>query len=187
LIVLGGVQNALDDANHPDLPHTVALIRAFAAADKAVLGICLGAQIVARAFGARNILGLPIEFGWREVEATAAGRADPVLSAMGASAHPFHWHTDTFDLPAGAVHLAKSAQTVNQGFRIGRAVYGIQFHFEADRDLVRSWCEAGHDDIAEHTPDWALRHARDSITHGVAAERVGRALGEAWIRQITSG
>jgi len=79
LIMLGGAQDALDDLNHPYLPAEAALARTFGEADKAVLGICLGAQILARAHGAKNILGRPIEFGWHAVRPTEAGRGDPQL------------------------------------------------------------------------------------------------------------
>ena len=102
LVVLGGEQSAVDDAEHPYLPRVAALTKAFGEADKAVLGICLGAQLVARGHGARNILGRPIEFGWQKVVPTEAGRRDPVLSALGEGAPLFHWHLDTFTLPPGA-------------------------------------------------------------------------------------
>lgn len=184
LVLLGGVQNALDDANHPDLPQSAALARAFGEAGKAVLGVCLGAQIIARGYGGRNILGRPIEFGWHEVAATPAGRVDPVLSALGDRSPVFHWHTDTFDLPPDAVHLARSARTDNQAFRIGRAVYGIQFHFEASRALVRDWCAAFGEEIAGHTPDWALRHEDESARHGVIADAVGLEVARAWVARI---
>ena len=74
LVVLGGAQSAVDDADHPYLPKLAALTRIFGHAGKAVLGICLGAQVVARGHGARNILGRPIEFGWRQVRPTDEGR-----------------------------------------------------------------------------------------------------------------
>ncbi len=186
LVVLGGAQNALDDAGHPDLPQTAALARIFGNANKAVLGVCLGAQIVARGFGGRNILGRPIEFGWHNVTATGDGRDDPFVSALGDKAPVFHWHTDTFDLPPDAVHLARSTQTENQAFRIGRAVYGIQFHFEASRALVRDWCAAFGDEIAGHTPDWALRHEAESAIRGVIADAVGLDLARAWVARITA-
>src|SRR5882724_969692 len=94
LVMLGGAQDAIDDANHPYLKQEAALARTFGEADKAVLGICLGAQILARAHGATNILGRPIELGWHEVRPTEAGRADPVVGAMGHAAPIFHWHLD---------------------------------------------------------------------------------------------
>src|SRR5690606_19384834 len=121
-----------DDAGSPWLPDVVSLIGQFDRADKPVLGICLGAQLVARAAGAENILDCPVEFGWHYVRPTAAGRHDPVLGHLGAGAPLFHWHADTFTLPEHAERLAESDMTDIQAFRIGRATYGIQFHFEAD-------------------------------------------------------
>ena len=184
LVMLGGAQDALDDANHPYLRDEAALARAFGDADKAVLGICLGAQVVARAYGAENILGRPLEFGWHEVRATDAGRADPVISAIGAAAPLFHWHLDTFTLPPGAAHLATSAMTPMQAFRVGRAVYGIQFHFEAGTELVSTWTRDFADEIEDCAPDWFARHAGEAERHGAAADAAGRALARAWISRV---
>jgi GMP synthase-like glutamine amidotransferase len=184
LILLGGAQDALDDATHPYLADEAALARAFGAADKPVLGICLGAQLVARGHGAKNILGRPIEFGWHEVRATEAGRADPVLSAIGAAAPVFHWHVDTFTLPPGAAHLATSAATDIQAFRIGRAVYGVQFHFEAGTELVASWTRDFEHEIVPHAPDWFERHPAEAAKHGAAADAAGLALARAWISLV---
>jgi GMP synthase (glutamine-hydrolysing) len=181
LIVLGGAQDALDDANHPYLKEELALVRAFAAADRAVLGVCLGAQLVARAFGGRNVLDRPIEFGWHPVRTSEAGRADPVLSAIGESAPVYHWHLDTFELPPGAVHLAASALTPNQAFRIGRAVYGIQFHFEVDTAMVTRWNAVYAHEIVEFDPGWFDRHPAEAKRHGAAADAAGLALARAWV------
>ena len=184
LVMLGGAQDALDDENHPYLKGEAALARAFGEADKAVLGICLGAQILARAHGAQNILGRPIEFGWHDVRSTEAGRADPVLKFLGEAAPIFHWHVDTFTLPPGAAHLATSAQTPMQAFRIGRASYGIQFHFEAGTELVRSWTRDFAEEIADYAPDWFERHPAEAERHGPAGDAAGLALARAWIDRI---
>ena len=184
LVVLGGEQSAVDDEEHPYLPKVAALTRAFGEADKAVLGICLGAQLVARGHGAENILGRPIEFGWHEVKPSEAGRSDPVLSTLGKGAPLFHWHLDTFSLPPGAAHLASSVMTENQAFRIGRAVYGIQFHFEADRPLVEQWSRDFAELIAEETPDWSKRHRRDAARNGEKSDATGLALARAWVKLI---
>jgi GMP synthase-like glutamine amidotransferase len=184
LIMLGGAQDALDDENHPYLEHEAALARAFGDADKAVLGICLGAQILARAHGAENILGLPIEFGWHPVRPTEAGRADPVLSVIGRAAPIFHWHLDTFTLPPGAVHLATSDRTEMQAFRIGRASYGIQFHFEAGTELVSSWTRDFSEEIAAYAPDWPERHPTEAERHGAEADAAGLALARAWLERV---
>jgi GMP synthase-like glutamine amidotransferase len=185
LIVLGGAQSAVDDAEHPYLKPLAGLTGKFGAADKPVLGICLGAQLVARGHGATNILGRPIEFGWHTVAPTAAGRADPVIAAIGAGAPVFHWHLDTFTLPPGAVHLATSRQTELQAFRIGRATYGIQFHFEADRKLVDEWSTDFADVIAAHDPDWPARRPELARRHGAEADAAGAAIGRAWVGLLT--
>lgn len=181
IVVLGGGQNALDDADYPFLPQVVDLIRLFGGADKPVLGICLGSQLVARAYGGENILGRPIEFGWQEVRPTPAGEADPVIGAIAGGAPLFHWHNDTFSLPPGAVHLAESDMTRNQAFRIGRAVYGIQFHFEANRPLVAGWSRELADMIAENTPDWPDRHPVEAAAYGPKADAAGAALAARWV------
>jgi GMP synthase-like glutamine amidotransferase len=181
LVVLGGEQSALDDAEYPYLPRLAALTRAFTEADRAVLGICLGAQLVARGAGAENILGRPVEFGWHPVTPTEAGRHDPVVSALGESAPLFHWHLDTFTLPPGATHLARSAQTAIQAFRIGRATYGIQFHFEADRKLVETWSADFAPMIATFAPAWNAERPRLAATHGPRADATGAAIARAWI------
>ena len=180
LIVLGGDQTALDDDACPWLPHVASLTRTFGDADKPVLGICLGAQLVARGAGAENILGKPLEFGWHPVRPTAAGRDDPVMSALGEGSPIFHWHTDTFTLPAGAAHLAESDMTDVQAFRIGRATYGIQFHFEAGRQVVEQWNVIFAEQIAAHTPDWPERHSAEAARHGERADATGVALARAW-------
>jgi GMP synthase (glutamine-hydrolysing) len=184
LILLGGGQDALADAAHPYLKQEAELSRAFGAADKAVLGICLGAQLVARGHGARNLLGQPLEFGWHEVRTTPQARADKVLSAMGPAAPLFHWHVDTFTLPPGAAHLAESDMSRLQAFRVGRAVYGIQFHFEAGTELVAEWTTAFADEIARATPDWFERHRAEAARYGQAADSAGLALARAWVRVI---
>ncbi len=184
LVLLGGAQSAIDDADHPYLPAEAQLARRFGDAELPVLGICLGAQLIARAYGARNILGQPLEFGWHEVRATAEGRSDPVLSAMGSAAPVFHWHLDTFTLPERAVRLAESDQTSIQAFRIGRATYAVQFHFEADTQLVAAWTQDFADEIAARTPDWFARHAGEASLHGAAADRAGRGLARAWTRLL---
>jgi GMP synthase-like glutamine amidotransferase len=184
LVVLGGGQSALDDKDSPWLPELASLTRRFGEADKAVLGICLGAQLIARGHGATNILDRPIEFGWHDVRPTEAGRADPVISALGPGGPIFHWHVDTFTLPPGAERLAASDRTAIQAFRIGRAVYGIQFHFEADRKVVEMWNSRFAAEIADYAPDWAGRAVAEAEKNGPAADRTGLAIARAWTRLI---
>jgi GMP synthase-like glutamine amidotransferase len=143
LVVMGGPMGVADTAEHPHLAGEIELISAMIAAQRPVLGVCLGAQLLASALGARVHRGEREEIGAGEVTLTAAGTADPVLGAAlrhGKRALPaFHWHRETFELPSGAVLLASSAHCVNQAFRYGELAYGLQFHIELDRQLAEAW------------------------------------------------
>ena len=184
LIVLGGEQNALADDECPYFPHLLELIRKFGGSDKAVLGICLGSQLIARAYGGENILDRPMEFGWREVQLTEEGKSDPVLSAAGETFPIFHWHRDTFSLPRNAIHMATSDMTPHQAYRIGRAVYGTQFHFEADTKLVAEWNDQLGGLISGFAPQWTEQYPVLAETLGIKADAAGAALAKAWVSQI---
>jgi GMP synthase-like glutamine amidotransferase len=184
LVVFGGEQSALDDGLHPYLPRLAATMRAFSLADKAVLGICLGSQVLARAFGATNHLGAAPEFGWCEVRLTDAGSTDPVLGALPAAFPIFQWHSDTFTLPPGAAHLARSGVAAQQGFRIGRATYGLQFHFEANRRVVADWNREFPDLIAQKDPDFAARLPDGRDAAGIAADAAGLAIARNWVSLV---
>ena len=99
LVVLGGGQNALDDEAFPYIPPLLALMREFGDSGRAVLGICLGSQLLARAYGADNLLGAAPEFGWQKVALTGEAKDDPVLRAAPENFPIFQWHDDTFTLP----------------------------------------------------------------------------------------
>ena len=157
MVVFGGEQSAVDDHIHPYLPGLARLMKTFTDDGKSVLGICLGSQLLARAHGGDNLLGKTREFGWHGVELTNEGKQDPVLSAAGDAFTSFEWHSDSFTLPEGAVHLATNPAVANQAFRIGRAAYGMQFHFEAGTPVVESWNRTFETVINGIDPDW-LRH-----------------------------
>ena len=185
LVVFGGEQNARADDTHPYLPALARRMADFSAADRAVMGICLGSQILARAFGAENHIGTAPEFGWCAVTQTEAGRADPVLGALPDRFAIFQWHSDTFTLPEGATHLARSPTAAHQAFRIGRATYGTQFHFEASRAVVADWNRAFPDLVERLSPGWLSgTHAAHAATSGAAADATGLALARAWVAQI---
>jgi GMP synthase (glutamine-hydrolysing) len=188
LVVFGGPQNALADDEHPYLPKVAALIRSFHEAGKPVLGICLGSQIIARAFGATNIVGAvtgrATEFGWQDVTLSEAGKNDPVTGALPANGPIFHWHSDTFTLPEGAVHLASSAMTPNQAFRIGSKTYAIQFHFEIGRKQAEDWASGFPVMIERIEPGWLARRNDLMGTEGLAAEQAGLAMARAWVKLI---
>ncbi|MGI9258513.1 MAG: type 1 glutamine amidotransferase [Gammaproteobacteria bacterium] len=139
LVVLGGPMSAYDGERYPHLEIEIESIRAAVDSGIPVLGICLGAQLIARALGARVKKNPIKEIGWYEVRPTAAGSRDPLFSKFGESEQIFQWHGDSFALPHGAEHLAESNDCENQAFRVGDCVYGLQFHLEADRALIERW------------------------------------------------
>ncbi len=135
LVVLGGPMSAWDDAKHPWLIREKRLLEAYLAADRPVLGICLGAQLLADVLGARVYQGERPEIGWFPVHVTTEGRSHPLGTLLPESFETFLWHGDSFDLPAGAHHLAASALFPHQAFSHGSAL-ALQFHLEARHDWV---------------------------------------------------
>jgi len=187
IVVMGGPQNARDDERHAYLPALAALMRRFGDADKSVLGVCLGSQLLARAYGAENLIGAAPEFGWCSVALTPDGAGDPVLSAAAGAFPIFQWHSDTFTLPEGAVRLAANPAAENQAFRIGRAVYGTQFHFEASRPVVDEWARTFPAVMAETAPGWLDQREIHAAEMGPAADATGLALARAWVATIAAG
>lgn len=139
LIVLGGPMGANDTAEYPFLVDTMNLVRAFAAADRPVLGICLGAQVIARAFGGEVYRMDRLESGFRTMEVTPAGKDDPVFSALGRTITSFQNHFEAVRNVPGATALATGTACPIQAYRIGRATYATQFHPEVTIDIVRDW------------------------------------------------
>ncbi|GHD14162.1 type 1 glutamine amidotransferase [Tianweitania populi] len=184
LVVLGGIQNALADKGSPYFPELLQRMRDYAESDRAVLGVCLGSQLLARAFGAENLIGVTHEFGWTEVALTEDGEVDPMLGGLNPTFTTFQWHDDTFVLPRGATRLAGNDATHNQAFRIGRAAYGIQFHFEADRKLIAHWNETNASYLADREPGWPERFAAEQATRGADADANGLKIARAWAALI---
>lgn len=139
LVVLGGPMSAWDEAGHPHLEAEIAAIRAAVTAGLPVLGICLGAQLTARALGADVAPAPSKEIGWYDIELTKGGAADPVLAAFAPVERVFQWHGDAFEIPPGAELLATSAGCPHQAFRYGDRTYGLQFHLEVDGPLIERW------------------------------------------------
>jgi GMP synthase-like glutamine amidotransferase len=184
LVVFGGEQAATDDHTHPYLPALARLMADYTALDRPVLGICLGSQLLARAFGAENRLGAAPEFGWCDVTLTDAGRTDPVLGALPATFPIYQWHSDTFTLPQGATRLATSPAAENQCFRIGRATYGMQFHFEASRAVARDWNREFPQAVERMSPGWLDRYPGIEAAKGPQADAHGLAIARAWVGLI---
>ncbi len=134
LVVTGGPMNCLEDERFPFLTAETKLVEKAIVAGKGVLGLCLGGQLMARASGAKVVKHAHWEVGWHKVRL-----ADEILGKGEIMA--FHWHQDTFELPAGAVRIASNPITAEQGFRFSRKVVGLQFHPEATTQWVRECLE----------------------------------------------
>ena len=141
LVILGGPMNAGQVEDHPHLLYEQQIIREALERDIPVLGICLGAQLIAAALGATVGPSTQKEIGWYDIDLSAAGQSDPLLAIMRTRERIFQWHSDTFALPDGAVHLASSTGCTNQAFRYGDKVYGFQFHLEADEPTIERWLD----------------------------------------------
>jgi GMP synthase-like glutamine amidotransferase len=171
VVVLGGPQSAVDDGTSPYIPRLLDLMRRFADADHPILGICLGAQLLARAHGERVYKHSLMERGFKPITATPAGADDPVMGSLGAERHIMQWHYDTFDLPKDAVLLATGPDCANQAFRLGDSQYGLQFHPEVSSEIVRDW-------VARFRAEGASQDQVDEIGREVEAQ-IDRHLPEA--------
>jgi GMP synthase (glutamine-hydrolysing) len=148
LVVMGGPIGVYEMARYPHLMIASRIIREAINRDMRVLGICLGAQMIAYCLGAKVYPGPEKETGWCHIELTGDGLKDPLMRKL--AIHPrvgdfwrrfkvFQWHGDTFDFPLGAVLLARSEQYKNQAFRYGDNIYGFQFHIEVTKDMLFEW------------------------------------------------
>lgn len=139
LVVMGGPLGAYEDDWYPFLRKECELLGVVARRGSPVLGVCLGAQLLAKALGANVFPGHGIEIGFGSIELTRAGQRDPLFASGGDTLPVFHWHGDTFTLPEGAELLAASAMYPHQAFRFGRCAYGLQFHIEPDASTWTDW------------------------------------------------
>ena len=137
LIVLGGPMAVYEPERHPVLATESGLVERALTAGRPVLGICLGAQLIANVLGARVFRGERREVGWAPITLTEDGRDDPVFGLMEPTLTVFHMHGDTYELPADAKNLARSAVYEQQAFRYGDLVYGVQFHLEFTETMIQ--------------------------------------------------
>ena len=139
LIVLGGPMNVEEHPQRAHLRNEMRAIETMLKQGKPVLGICLGAQLLAHVLGAAVPRNPVKEIGWYPLHKTEAGINDPVLAPLAASTPVFQWHGCRFDIPQAATHLAHSADCAQQAFRYGDNAYGFQFHLEMDERLIERW------------------------------------------------
>lgn len=137
LILMGGPMSANDAL--PYISEEIHLIREAVSLGKPVLGVCLGAQLIAKALGARVYANNVKEIGWYPVHWTDAAADDPLHQGLFGSDTVFHWHGETFDLPPGAELLAYSDACRNQAYRVGENIYGLQYHLEVTPEMIAEW------------------------------------------------
>jgi GMP synthase (glutamine-hydrolysing) len=177
VLVFGGSMHPDEDARYAWLEREEEFLRDVVADDVPVLGVCLGAQMLARAAGARVRPASAPEIGWLDVELTPAGADDPVLGVLPPSATVFQWHHYTFELPAGATELARSP-ICPQAFRLDGPAWGIQFHAEVTLPMLTAWSEEGSEELP--MPAEELRSESERLIARSNAQ--GRALAEAFLR-----
>jgi GMP synthase (glutamine-hydrolysing) len=145
------------------------------------LGICLGAQLMAKALGGRVFAGPVKEVGWGQVDLTAAGRVSCLLPLAEDGAEVVHWHGDTFDLPAGAARLAANVNYQNQAFAFGDRALALQFHLEADADVLEKWY-IGYAQDLDNTSAAEFRAQTKNVAPGSGARAAK--IFSAWLAQI---
>jgi len=174
LVIMGGPMGVYEIGQYPHLRIESRIIREAINRDMKVIGICLGAQMIAYCLGSDVYKGPKEEIGWQHIELSGDGIRDPFMKKL--AIHPsvgdfwrkfkvFHWHGDTFEIPIGAMLLASSELYKNQAFRYKNNVYGFQFHIEVTKKMIKEWFEN--------------RPEADSIvkeTDGIYEEYSGRAM-----------
>jgi GMP synthase-like glutamine amidotransferase len=147
LVVMGGPMGVGDEADHSWLHPEKGCIADAIAAGRSVVGICLGAQLIAEALGARVYRNPVKEIGWMPVRLTEAAQAEALTAPLPSELSVFHWHGDTFDLPSGATLLAESEACAHQAFLYKGRVLGLQFHLESTPESVDAICTHCADEI----------------------------------------
>ncbi|AUT01364.1 amidotransferase [Nostoc sp. CENA543] len=149
LVVMGGPMNIYEDEQYPWLTQEKRFIAQAIAANKMVIGICLGSQLIADVLGSKVYRGKYKEIGWFPIELTDAARKSTIFGDLPQKFTVFHWHGDTFDLPTGATRLAYSAACQNQAFIYDEKVLGLQFHLESTPESVSQIIENCGDELVD--------------------------------------
>jgi GMP synthase-like glutamine amidotransferase len=142
LVIMGGPMNVDEESLYPWLAEEKRFIQDAIRAGKTVIGICLGAQLIARALGAQVTKNHFREIGWFPVRLTPEAKLVPLLKNFSSEFTPLHWHGDTFSIPEGAIRIAESEACSNQGFIYKDKVIGLQFHIEATQTILNDWTAA---------------------------------------------
>lgn len=184
LIILGGPIGVYEEQAYPFLKDEIAKVDVRLKSDRPILGICLGAQIMARALGAKVYPGPAKEIGWASLKLTEAGKQSSLRFIEAAETPVLHWHGDTFDLPEGATLLASTELVPHQAFAWGKAALGVQFHPEVTGRGLERWF-IGHTAEISTTPGIDVPQLRnDTAQYGAGLERQGRLWFESWLETV---
>jgi GMP synthase (glutamine-hydrolysing) len=152
IVILGGPMNVYEEDRYPFLKDEDLFIKEAIQKGKTLLGICLGAQLIAKALGAK-VLKAPVkEIGWYDVSLTEEGSKDPFFSYLTNTFPVFQWHGDTFEIPKLGKLIVTSSSVPHQAFRYGEGVYGLQFHLEVTEEMIQEWMETYEEEFKDlHT------------------------------------
>jgi GMP synthase (glutamine-hydrolysing) len=185
LVVLGGPISVNDAAVYPFLEREQSLVKRQLERNKPLLGICLGAQMMARALGARVFSMGRKEIGWSPLQATAAGRRSPLHHLLAPDLEVLHLHGETFDLPPGATCLASTAICQAQAFSVGDHALGLQFHPEVTAEQLESWYVAHTCELSAANVDVIELRRQSQRKAGLLAEPLKRFFSD-WIQKAAA-
>ena len=139
IVLLGGPMNVYEEDHYPFLRTEDLFIKEAIQRGKHILGICLGAQLIAKALGAKVTKAPVTEIGWYDMSLTEEGSTDPLFASLPKTFRVFQWHEDTFEIPKWGKLLATATTVPNQAFRYGDNAYGLQFHLEVTTEMIQEW------------------------------------------------
>lgn len=183
LIVMGGPMGVYEQDRYPFLRQEIHLIQQALREEKPILGVCLGSQLLAATLGAAVTEGIQKEIGWHPVFLTPQAMEDPAWRGLPPSYTALHWHGDVFELPRGAVRLASSALTEHQAFRYGRNAYGILFHMEVTKKIVKDMVRSFPDELHQASVDGG-EIVNKASAHLPALNRIGETVVKRWAALI---
>ena len=183
LVILGGPMGVYDHPQFPFLKQEMRLIEEALRAEKPILGICLGSQLLAAALGASVTKGKQKEIGWYPVRLTKEALDDPLWRGTVPSFTALHWHGDVFELPSGAVPLASSDLTPQQAFRYGRNAYGLLFHMEVTESMLRTWVTTFAGELRAADLDGA-RILSDAVRHLPTLHQLAHPIFSRWSKLV---
>ncbi|NEQ51697.1 MAG: type 1 glutamine amidotransferase [Leptolyngbya sp. SIO3F4] len=181
LVILGGHMNAHEDDKYPYLKQVVELIHQFHAENKPIMGVCLGAQLIARAFGSQVHPHSTPELGFSPLEVVEPLATEPWLQSCPADLHIMQWHFDTFELPVQATLLMTNHICKHQAYRIGTNIYGFQFHLEVTPEIIADWLTAKSDWIDTHYPNLDKDIQEQIKVHADGAAAFAEQVAENWL------